>query len=401
MEATRWRRTVAKLWQKRLRLVGFGVVVGLLLLASAEAVCRIANVAPYTDWQIFRRSAYFPYFLHEWRPGHSSSFLGTDLAINRAGFIGREYELAKPDGVVRTVLLGDSIAAGWKLDATDDIVSSVLEKRLSSRIPSEVLNLAVPGYDAFESVVRLRRLGLQYAPDVVVYVFCLNDLREARIPEAQFTNGWKNPPSRLALSRYLPEVRRRVLNEGPAFQPEGPAAQVARRQRSFERYADLIRQNVHGSELPTIDDRQLLRLMDQHEEAVEQEAAHHGSTSPWMPWIFDFHTDARVRYFKLALSELARLSQEGHFKVVVVFTPLLKEGDPEVDRVVSRSASILKHLAETRGFTFLDVTEPFRAAGLEALQVTFPGDDTDTIHPNARGHELMAAAISDAMGMSH
>ncbi len=89
-----------------------------------------------------------------------------ELTVNRKGYRGKEYDYEKPSGVTRIVVLGDSIAFGYK--AKDDEVFSDQLDRMREDV--EVINLAVQGYGTDQSLIKLENEGLRYHPDVVVLV---------------------------------------------------------------------------------------------------------------------------------------------------------------------------------------------------------------------------------------
>jgi lysophospholipase L1-like esterase len=112
---------------------------------------------------------------------------------NSAGFRGREYSLAPPPDTFRIALIGDSVSMGWKTDEAATYAMRV-ERMLdeaSSTARFEVLNLGLGGLNTRLIVNRLQRIGLAYAPDLIVYGFTLNDIetpqefgvRDASAPE--------------------------------------------------------------------------------------------------------------------------------------------------------------------------------------------------------------------------
>lgn len=83
---------------------------------------------------------------------------------------------AKPDGLFRVMIFGDSIVAGRAVPQ-DQTVSAHLERLLRARgIPAEVLNCGVPAYSTDQSLLSMERLLPLYRPDLVIYGFCRNDV---------------------------------------------------------------------------------------------------------------------------------------------------------------------------------------------------------------------------------
>lgn len=95
------------------------------------------------------------------------------ISINAAGWRGREIAQAKPDGVYRVVVLGDSFMAGMQV-GDDEVFASVLERELSaagSPRKVEVINFGVPSYGTDQELLSLVEFGLAYQPDLVLLAF--------------------------------------------------------------------------------------------------------------------------------------------------------------------------------------------------------------------------------------
>ena len=99
------------------------------------------------------------------------------LEVNSRGLRGPEYDYAKPPGVFRTLLLGDSFAEGYTVPE-EKTVRAVLEGELNRRGCGrhEVLNGGTIGYSTDQEYLFYASEGRRYEPDVVVVLFCWNDL---------------------------------------------------------------------------------------------------------------------------------------------------------------------------------------------------------------------------------
>jgi len=145
-----------------------------------EGVFRILHV-PVGTVQInratVRRSA-DSRLAFELRPA-SVAHAEVEYRVNAVGLRGPEVTVGKPDGVRRLAVLGDSIAFGYWV-AEEDAFPRQLERLLGEirgagpRV--EVLDFGVPGYNLDQEIEQLRAKVLDFAPDVVVVAFCLNDL---------------------------------------------------------------------------------------------------------------------------------------------------------------------------------------------------------------------------------
>ncbi|HYU32253.1 MAG TPA: SGNH/GDSL hydrolase family protein [Thermoanaerobaculia bacterium] len=177
--------------RQRLLAAGIGIF---LALAAGEILLRIVGapeVAPVRRGR-FQLSA-DPRLVFEPVPGlvhqdtASHSFFEYTGASNRLGYRDRDHTLAKPPGTYRIVVLGDSIAEGYRIQRTQDAFPALLEQDLrKARLPVEVLNFGVTGYNTQQEVETLRRRALAFSPDLVLVAYCHNDRRppDPRIVQA-------------------------------------------------------------------------------------------------------------------------------------------------------------------------------------------------------------------------
>jgi lysophospholipase L1-like esterase len=98
--------------------------------------------------------------------------------ITRDGFRDNEYSIRKKNKVFRMMILGDSLAIGYKLNASDrysEYLEEMLNNNPRAKTGYEVINAAVPGYDIRQEVEMLREKGLKYNPDLVIVSYSFND----------------------------------------------------------------------------------------------------------------------------------------------------------------------------------------------------------------------------------
>src|SRR5438093_13114132 len=121
----------------------------------------------------------------------------TPIQVNSVGFRDREHAIAKPSGVRRIVLLGDSFLEAIQVPF-EQSVSSVLERRLNERSrTTEVINFGVSGLGTAREYLTLRECGLRYKPDLVLLFFVGNDVSDNSktlqglpyVPYPQVTTG--------------------------------------------------------------------------------------------------------------------------------------------------------------------------------------------------------------------
>jgi len=88
-------------------------------------------------------------------------------------------QLHKPPGSLRIAVLGDSVAWGSHLSPGQTIPRKLEESLRATPIRPgetyEVINAAVPGYDIHQALATYRERVLPYDPDVVLYLFAVND----------------------------------------------------------------------------------------------------------------------------------------------------------------------------------------------------------------------------------
>lgn len=112
-------------------------------------------------------------------PGWNAKTVERPLKINSKGLRDHEYDYAKPEGVRRVFVLGDSFTWGYGV-GNDQIYTEVLERGLAGQPPVgsvadkwEVLNAGVSGWGTDQEFLFLINEGFKYEPDIVVLAFYL------------------------------------------------------------------------------------------------------------------------------------------------------------------------------------------------------------------------------------
>lgn len=168
--------------RSKLALLAAGLACGLV---AAEVLARglyaLPRLLPALDVATYTLSD-DPILKYVYRPGYQATEVPFDadhrnFAINSSGFRDREFQVAKPPGTRRILVLGDSTSAGNGIPDVTQVAAKVLERMLAraGAGPFEVYNLAVGGYHTYQEAQMLRVKGLQYDPDLVLVGFCLND----------------------------------------------------------------------------------------------------------------------------------------------------------------------------------------------------------------------------------
>lgn len=113
-----------------------------------------------------------------------TSTRGEDVRANLFGMREKAYAMPKPAGLVRVVLLGDSLVYGLNVQQ-DQRLGSHLERRLreafgeEAAVDVEVLSLGIASWNIWNECAFLRRQVGLLRPDLVVHVLTDNDLDDA------------------------------------------------------------------------------------------------------------------------------------------------------------------------------------------------------------------------------
>lgn len=165
---------------QKLLLIALGLAIGLLL---AEAVLRVTGAAPEVVLVQEGRYRLSPNPKIGYEPvpgveveGHTDSLHDWVGVSNRLGFRDVEHAVAKPEGVFRILVLGDSIAVGQGVRLYENTFPARVERELDAAgLETELLNFAVSGYNTQQEVETLADKGLVYRPDLVLLSYCQND----------------------------------------------------------------------------------------------------------------------------------------------------------------------------------------------------------------------------------
>jgi hypothetical protein len=119
---------------------------------------------------------------HRFIPGAKGHYKTTEFdveySINSLGLRNRETTLAKPDGIKRILMLGDSFTEGDGVQSSETF-SSRLQNMLDTASTGqrwEVINAGVGSYSSLLEYLYLTRQGLRLNPDLVILNFDLSDV---------------------------------------------------------------------------------------------------------------------------------------------------------------------------------------------------------------------------------
>lgn len=173
-----------------------------------------------------------PDVVFELKPNLVGTFRGEPVRISAEGLReDREYGRKKPAGTYRIVGIGDSHMFGWGISQGQDFLA-LLEESLNrdSPVAVEVLNFAVPGYNAAMEVAALEHRALAYDPDLIVIHFVGNDME---LP--QFMQPSPSTPLRMRMG-WLGDLRLAHLLSNALAKPADDV--LVRRDRAEEEIRD-------------------------------------------------------------------------------------------------------------------------------------------------------------------
>ena len=328
------------------------MLAGLALgLSLAEVLVRSTGLAPQ---HVMIREGRFqlstnPLIAYEPLPGlwdWSGNPVSPDVATihrNRYGFRTPEIPIEKPAGRKRIVVIGDSVAEGAQVADDELVFARQIETRLRrAGVPVDVVNLGVVAYTTLQEVELLKKRGLQYQPDVVIVSYCLND------------------PQGYYLHAILPLLKRTAGVPDDALLGEDEF-EVALYESALFRF---IRYRAFRPPAPSL-------------RGIEFSHYPQGDTVP------------------RAFDELARLSREIGFEVIVVVFPLFAHEDPSFATYTHAAEhAYAAKLAAEHGFATIDLLDAFRGCQEKAGHTLA----ADVFHPTIEGHTCAADAIVPALG---
>jgi len=131
----------------------------------------------------------------------------TDVKTNSFGCRDREYNLDKPIGTIRIVVMGDSVTFGQGVKS-EEVFTEVLESSLGERFNTkmiEIINFGVQGYTIKNQVARFRAEAISLNPDIAILAPISDDLSKTReinfVDKEGFLTKRGVAPSRL--KKYL------------------------------------------------------------------------------------------------------------------------------------------------------------------------------------------------------
>jgi hypothetical protein len=370
----------------KLVLIALGIALAVVLCEAAVRVLAATVPAIGSATTIANFQTYHPVYGFFHRPGasgwiHTPEFTSF-VQINSRGLRDAEIAPSKMPGVVRVLVLGDSIveAAQVPLEQT---VAKQLQLELSWRLgrPVEAINAGNAGFGTGQSALFLEREGWGYTPDLVVLVFFVdNDVAD---------NGLA-----VGTSRGLDTTRR------PFFVPDGEGLRLIPPQSPSDDGLEWIRAAARRVWL-TFNLAEQLLLWDQRREQEAQQIGKNRPTylvEPPAEWIEAWlvtdrllgriaaESSARGVPFVVAVGPSNFQLNESLWRWLVAGDTRSRDGRRYVQDAPNRR---LASIAERRSLSFVDILPAFRRAADKGL--FFPDDG----HWTPDGHVVAAREIAD------
>ena len=135
------------------------------------------------------------------RPNLVSRFTRSDVdqvvVTNSHGFHDAEYPRAKPEGVKRVLILGDSFMEALQVDV-EETFGQRLQEKLNRRSPGsriQIVNSGRSGRGTLEEYAVLRNIGFDFEPDLVIQAFCMNDVHDDKMHAGHLTYDDQGRPT--------------------------------------------------------------------------------------------------------------------------------------------------------------------------------------------------------------
>ena len=134
----------------RVAMVACGLAMGLLV---SESLLRFLDIAPQIEVMSSQQYRYSDNPKMGWEPVPLVERSASTAGFNDLGYRDVNHQVSKSPGVLRIVVIGDSIAQGTRIKDDNAIFPRMLEVSLRSKgVAAEVQNFGVPGYNTQQEV---------------------------------------------------------------------------------------------------------------------------------------------------------------------------------------------------------------------------------------------------------
>jgi len=319
-----------------------GLALSLTSLALFLAACEIAlRMAGYGTLEIYEPD---PSLYWKLKPNQDcfTKIGRKPVHINSHGTRGPEFEMAKPSGTFRVLLLGDSRTFGWGLTEVETYSSQLqvlLKEKSGAGKEIEVINAGVNAWSYPQMLVFFRDTGLRFQPDAVVLAEANLWTQFSEKNSAKFVRElvWrvhlKNFLRQFALYHWVVEVQLRKFYEG------------------------------HRTKFIPVDPKQDPMFKEQQQNDPET-------------------------VFRSAIEVLCKTALDHGAKPVLLYLPVLDDLGPTNNSAVLK---VKRGVSASLGVLLVDLTADFQPLGTRVYL------EADPVHFNPRGNQIIARRLFEAL----
>lgn len=300
----------------------------------------------------------------------------THVKVNSKGLREKEYEYNKPNGIKRIIFLGDSFTWGYKVESKERFTDILQSNFLTENF--QVINMGVGGYAMDQELLTLKEEGVKYNPDLVIVVFCINDI-----------GG--NIDSRTIKYKY-------ILNDNNALiLTKGDNLTLTHLIGRFFFQHSHIYRFVYYKLLGNPTGNKILVKVGLADDEISQLELYSNKYTPKIKYSWNLT--------KAIFIEIDRVSKEKGAKTLIVIIPeraqVYKEhwenakryySLNESDYNLSKPNDILIEFGKENDILVLDLLPEFRKHAIAGEQLYYPDG-----HWNANGHQLAAELIYEKL----
>jgi lysophospholipase L1-like esterase len=268
----------------------------------------------------------------------SNWLYGTGININKQGFRDDDFDTKK--GNVKILCFGDSTTFGGNVEKKS-LYTNVLSELLSEKY--SVYNFGIDGYNTIQEAENLRYNGIKYAPNIVVFLYCLNDFE---ICDLNIYYAAKSNFCRLNAFLCKSQIYRRFIC------------------------------------LPTIKLIEFFRKED--EKNVVDIYRKYGEIDV-----------SNIKNEEIGVKVVSELQKQYGFKCYFFILPYFRSFDNYLKEDEEIHNKIKEILQKYPNIKYFDLKEDFMNVSKDSS--VFLYDDDDYVHPNEYGHELIAKFIYDKL----
>lgn len=391
--------------RKKLRLSpavakGIAVLLGVSVVVFAELGARLFSPATRLD-NILAVLRQDPELIWGQRPNLRRDFFGTEVFTDGLGL--RVHGKRGGGDRVRVLSMGASPTFGWGVDG-DETYSAVLGKRLASAFGGnvETVNGGNIGYSSHQGLKFLKRHWVRLDPDIVTVSYVINDVDSYRFFRSDGRPDWRLGPgsgtllaardflSRFALFRLLEKAAGRL--RGITAPPGMPRVSILDYRENLRAIAEFVR--AEGAEvvfvkfpvnllepLPAPDPAKAERLLEEGLVRFVREDCAGAEKSLLGALAADPNLSLAYYYLGVCSRKFGREGEaESYFEKV-------KRAESRRCRVDAvRYNAVMARLARAEKIPLVDIVRAFNRSG----GALFVDPKLDPIHPNERGHRIIA-----------